>query len=228
MEANRERAKVHMLPTNGKDISMLSKRVKDGMLQSANGTEGVANCNTMWQPQHLYFTTDEEIKEGDWTISKNNELSQAFGYLGRCKEEGYRKIIATTNSNIKMFTGIENLDTAPSYPQPSQATIKAYCEQGGFDEVDVEYEINPILDLEILDGKTRVKETIFIPKVDPEHNTITTHRIVEKMYSLDEMKKMWIHLGEQGWGDSSGEGFDKWIKENLKQQRYGNYFYNGK
>jgi len=61
-------AKVHMLPTNGKDIAMLSKRVKDGMLQSANGPEGVANCNTMWQPQHLYILSDEDIKKGDWFV----------------------------------------------------------------------------------------------------------------------------------------------------------------
>ena len=178
-----------MLPTNGKDISMLSKRVKDGMLQSANGTEGVANCNTMWQPQHLYFTTDEEIKEGNWFINTNfqkiyqanSENSKNIIEFGPHPE--IRKIIATTDPELEL-------------PQPSQAFIKAYCEQGGFDEVDVEYvemitcKLCNKSEEECSDNFTCEGNMIGedILKVDPIHNTITTHRIVEKMYSIDDIE----------------------------------------
>ena len=171
-----------MLPTNGKDIAMLSKRVKDGMLQSANGTEGVANCNTMWQPQHLYFTTDEEIKEGDWMMNLNGDkIYQHFGNGGDFEQ--WNKIIATTDPELEL-------------PQPSQAFIKAYCEQGGFDEVDVEYE--EIITCKLCNKSEEECSDNFtcegnmigedILKVDPIHNTITTHRIVEKMYSIDDIE----------------------------------------
>ena len=189
MEANRKKTQVHMLPTNGKDISMLSKRVKDGMLQSANGTEGVANCNTMWQPQHLYFTTDEEIKEGNWFINTNfqkiyqanSENSKNIIEFGPHPE--IRKIIATTDPELEL-------------PQPSQAFIKAYCEQGGIDEVDVEYvemitcKLCNKSEEECSDNFTCEGNMIGedILKVDPIHNTITTHRIVEKMYSISDIE----------------------------------------
>ena len=182
MEANRKKTQVHMLPTNGKDISMLSKRVKDGMLQSANGTEGVANCNTMWQPQHLYFTTDEEIKEGDWMMNLNGDtIYQHFGNGGDFEQ--WNKIIATTDPELEL-------------PQPSQAFIKAYCNQGGIDEVDVEYvemitcKLCNKSEEECSDNFTCEGNMIGedILKVDPIHNTITTHRIVEKMYSISDIE----------------------------------------
>tara|TARA_R110000868_G_scaffold128318_4_gene336317 strand:- start:185 stop:646 length:462 start_codon:yes stop_codon:yes gene_type:complete len=96
-------------------------------------------------------------------------------------------------------------------PQPSQALIKAYCEQGGFDEVDVEYEEEGRFAYE---GDTR-----YTLKVDPIHNTITTHRIVEKMYSREEMielcKKAFAQ-GEKGEGCTAlYKSFDEWIEENL-------------
>ena len=201
MEANRKRVQVHMLPTNGKDIAMLSKRVKDGMLQSANGTEGVANCNTMWQPQHLYFTTDEEIKEGDWMMNLNGDkIYQHFGNGGDFEQ--WNKIIATTDPKLTVHWEGHEYGTAREIsaevylPQPSQAFIKAYCEQGGFDEVDVEYvemitcKLCNKSEEECSDNFTCEGNMIGedILKVDPIHNTITTHRIVEKMYSIDDIE----------------------------------------
>ena len=64
-------------------------------------------------------------------------------------------------------------------PQPSQAFIKAYCEQGGIDEVDVEYERVSAFEQRGLPSRLKIN----ILKVDPVHNTITTHRIVEKVYN---------------------------------------------
>jgi hypothetical protein len=191
MEANRIRSKVHRLPTENGVI--FKNRTTGTLVMKISNV-----AKKLYPAQHLYFTTDEEIKEGDWTISKNNELSQTFGYLGRYKEEGYRKIIATTNSNIKMFTGIENLDTARSYPQPSQAFIKAYCEQGGFDEVDVEYTTDELRCYKCNKSETDCINTSkncigFFEdnnkvKVDPIHNTITTHRIKDS-WNTNEIKK---------------------------------------
>ena len=186
MEANRKRVQVHMLPTNGKDIAMLSKRVKDGMLQSANGPEGVANCNTMWQPQHLYFTNDEEIKEGDWYLLGNTPR-QSTGDLGK-PDTKWLKIIASTDPKLttckdgKDDKGFRTFELN-IIPQPSQAFIKAYCEQGGIDEVDVEYEYHKVWDRQT----EELLEKYLLLKVD-SHNTITTHRIIEKKYSIDDIE----------------------------------------
>ena len=236
MEANRERAKVHRLPTEDKHTSAVMVGLCG--IMRATQDEDVINDTNDWmkfgKPQHLYFTTDEEIKEGDSFINTNfqkiyqanSENSKSIIEFGPHPE--IRKIIATTDPKLTKkkctnCSGKGHIDrdgfrychckTGEVYniAQPSQALIKAYCEQGGFDEVDVEYDFKTLISEDVYN------EIVTFLKVDPIHNTITTHRIVEKMYSLDEMKKMWIHLGEQGWGDSSDEGFDKWIKENLKQ-----------
>ena len=222
MEANRKKVQVHMLPTNGKDIAMLSKRVKDGMLQSANGTEGVANCNTMWQPQHLYFTDDSEIKEGDWFYDEDINEVRNDDYIGGIN---IYKIIASTDPKLETSDEVFHNTYKQKLPQPSQAFIKAYCEQGGIDWVDVEYE-KPIDAIAIRGGgsftfEVAIRQAILglKPIIDSVHNTITTHRIVEKMYSRDKMielcKKAFAQ-GEKGEGCTAlYKSFDEWIKENL-------------
>lgn len=79
--------------------------------------------------QHLYITSDDEIKEGDWVIFRG-------GKPFRCGSDehaglGFLKIIATT-------------DTSLGLPQPSdkfiQAYIEAYNKGEKIDKVLVEYE----------------------------------------------------------------------------------------
>ena len=126
-------------------------------------------------PQHLYFTTDEKTQDGDWYI---DEYEGKFFLLQATPHDKYEKIIATTDPSLGFgdkFGGWYPL------PQPTQATIKAYCEQGGIDKVDVEYWI---VEKEYSITKKREIEI----KVDPIHNTITTHRIVEKMYSISDIE----------------------------------------
>ena len=166
MEANRKRVQVHMLPTEDKSDIQRSKTTNKFFYKISNTFEKVY--------QHLYFTTDEKIKESDWFINTNfqkiyqgnSENSKSIIEFGPHPE--IRKIIATTDPELEL-------------PQPSQALIKAYCEQGGIDEVDVEYWI---VEKEYSITKKREIEI----KVDPIHNTITTHRIVEKMYSISDIE----------------------------------------
>ena len=176
MEANRERAKVHMLPT---EQSLMCKT--NGKLYFYP-QENWFTRSTDTDPQHLYFTTDEEIKEGDLMMNLNGDaIYQHFGNGGDFEQ--WNKIIATTDPELEL-------------PQPSQAFIKAYCEQGGIDEVDVEYvemitcKLCNKSEEECSDNFTCEGNMIGedILKVDPIHNTITTHRIVEKMYSIDDIE----------------------------------------
>ena len=200
MEVNRKRAKVHMLPTDMQSVALLSKRKDDGLLQAAKGINGVANCNPLWTPQHLYITTDEEIKEGDKILWEGKIYDyQEFMSMKTPVYTDYFKIIATTDPKLLKpqikqvnWMGSERI---VSLPQPSQAFIEDYCKVGGIDEVDVEYE----METQLVNGyKNQPKDVIgFVTeheatgnyklKVD-SHNTITTHRIVEKMYSIDDIE----------------------------------------
>ena len=176
-----------MLPTDKtgnscQPLSAYSKPVTRGGLISASGMEAKRLVELGSQAYHLYFTTDEEIKEGDWMMNLNGDaIYQHFGNGGDFEQ--WNKIIATTDPELEL-------------PQPSQAFIKAYCEQGGFDEVDVEYvemitcKLCNKSEEECSDNFTCEGNMIGedILKVDPIHNTITTHRIVEKMYSIDDIE----------------------------------------
>ena len=193
MEANRTRTQVHMLPT---EQSLMCK-TNDKLYFYPQ--ENWFTRSTDTDPQHLYFTTDEEIKEGDWMMNLNGDtIYQHFGNGGDFEQ--WNKIIATTDPELEL-------------PQPSQAFIKAYCEQGGFDEVDVEYvemitcKLCNKSEEECSDNFTCEGNMIGedILKVDPIHNTITTHRIVYKMYSKKDLLGFTI----------DNISIIDWIEENL-------------
>ncbi len=178
MEANRKRVQVHKLPTEDKSnigINLSDNNIIHTIIAVKYPHQDIV------ENQHLYFTIDEEIKEGDWFIDLEKgvviqwTMSYAFPYSD---SELHRKIIATTDPKLTIVTGrLKKRVLTKSLPQPSQALIKAYCEQGGFDEVDVEYE----------EMYPRPNHLLKL-KVDPIHNTITTHRIVEKMYSISDIE----------------------------------------
>ena len=183
---NRTRTQVHMLPT---EQSHIVKDIGHGDLKLIYFSD-IKSTKGWYECQHLYITTDEEIKEGDWFINTNfqkiyqanSENSKNIIEFGPHPE--IRKIIATTD---KLGYCIDEKDGLTGYhlPQPSQAFIKKYCEQGGIDEVDVEY-VRDMDSMQLnVDSKGEISSWYL--KVD-SHNTITTHRIVEKMYSIDDIE----------------------------------------
>jgi hypothetical protein len=221
-----KRTQVHRLPSNDENISLLSKRIKDGVLQSATTSHGVANCNPLWIPQHLYFTTDEEIEKKfpQIVMEKLIDGTHSLFQIDNANDidvKTQRKIIASTDPKLDSLKecpirgGVSNVKYI--FPKIPQDFIKDYCKQGGIDEVYVEYELqsiseqifNPFL------GKEEWKQREALKlKVDPIHNTITTHLIEEKMYSLDVVRKAYL----AGWvrGDLEIPGNpNEWIKENL-------------
>ena len=209
MKVNRKRAKVHMLPTDMQSVALLSKRKDDGLLQAAKGINGVANCNPLWTPQHLYITTDEEIKEGDWiywadpegltsdinqVISIDEEMiflshpehSETEALPSEC-----RKIIASTNKSLTIGgnTGKREDGIAVPLPQPSQAFIRSYV-KNPFDKVIIEYERQT--------NKGEWKDVLLPsewgdsnptrPKLNTD-GTLAVSLVEEKMYSKDEFTK---------------------------------------
>ena len=190
MEVNRKRAKVHRLPTGVTHESpsyiYIDRFNNDKLTYDSHQSKEHHDCTYF----HLYFTTDEEIKEGDWYLYNGGVHKCPHSMMGNENP----KIVASTDPKL----------IAEGVAQPSQDFIKAYCEQGGIDEVDVEYEyvrkgIRCMkFDISEQDSKcesicnycfqARGVATGNKLKVDPIHNTITTHRIVEKKYSIDDIE----------------------------------------
>ena len=98
-----------------------------------------------FQYQHLYITSDEEIKEGDWFI-KDDELHLWQGAIPEYHKLNAYKIIATTNTALKVhhfYKGVFK-DLEYSLPLISQQFIQYYIEKYNegnvITEVEVEYE----------------------------------------------------------------------------------------
>ena len=134
-----------MLPRNSdnKTKSSLKKHKIDDSLHYDEQHE----LGGDYEHQHLYITSDDEIKKGDYIIHKDhkNKIIKAKSVLDNKWIDWY-KIIATTDKSLLLnFEGYEKYTgrkySAKVYlPQPSKAFIEKYCKVGGIDEVMVEYQ----------------------------------------------------------------------------------------
>jgi hypothetical protein len=148
------KAKVHMLPTDKSYILSINGKIfsTGGVGREMGKKHGLKETI----PQHLYITTDEEIKEGDWyiaTIISHNgqEIKPLQWSVGDkpCSEQPLgRKIISTTDPKltIKQDNGVRDINWRINsikeikLPQIHQSFIEEYCKAGGIDEVLVEHE----------------------------------------------------------------------------------------
>tara|TARA_R110000751_G_scaffold28319_5_gene73926 strand:+ start:1727 stop:2398 length:672 start_codon:yes stop_codon:yes gene_type:complete len=223
MDANRKRVQVHMLPTEDKS-DIIENNSLDFIYHSSHKDYshwGVEESEHL-SYQHLYFTTDgiPNFKHPKYNVN-GNKLEVWDADDMECLDLVSIKIIATTDPKLYLLEIDEvGIESKFSLPQPSQAFIKAYCEQGGIDgidEVDVEYETGSSAISDYIQNKP-VNHTLYrYLKVDPIHNTITTHRIVEKVYSREEvlflLHNLCIHLQPT----VQSHDLTEWVKENLKQ-----------
>jgi hypothetical protein len=197
-----KRAKVHRLPTEKDNRWHICPTIYNLRYITGILTCGVVDnvvtemLNGKLRHFHLYFTTDEEIKNGDDCIHIGMNRVEQWNNNPELDKSLRRKIIASTDPKL----------IAEGVAQPSQAFIKAYCEQGGIDEVDVEYGFA---------GLGSKKGETFRLKVDSTHNTIIIHPVEEKMYSRKEVvskMRLSIYKGQEENDDLDEE---KWINENL-------------
>jgi len=194
--------KVHMLPTEeGSNIYKASGvlyfcREKHHRIDKSN--------------QHLYFTDDSEIKEGDWCINLKdghifqatytdmnniNSTNPAYDEYNTCK-----KITATTDPKLlskkgelmkfdkhgsRHFKGGRELPSDYTIPQIPQDFIKDYCENP-VGEVMVEYRCQELQHYKHhLVGNTCTcrKNTLVIN----EDNQVIISPVEKKMYSKEEL-----------------------------------------
>ena len=95
-------------------------------------------------PQHLYFLSNEKIKEGDWYLNiVSNEIVNVDFNIDY-EQNHCKKIIATTDTSLLKDYSEQTLNGVACLPQPSksfiQAYIKAYNEGNPITKVLVEVE----------------------------------------------------------------------------------------
>lgn len=170
---------------------------------------------------YLYFTSDEEIKEGDWFIRNVGSILAVEQYI---KDDHLyandRKIVATTDKALCYIKQNGHLGQAIiPLPQISQQFQEEYCKAGGIDEVLVEYTKGIC-----------THNSCYTPKCDDicysiktdSNNCVITHPVKPKLYTLEEVKiiakNAFMEGGKSGYNSSKGLDFqtsDNWIKENL-------------
>lgn len=159
--------------------------------------------------QHLYFLSDEEIKEGDIIMNNLDFL------VGKCikrlvkseiETKEYSKIIATTDKSLGL-------------PEPSKEFIeiyvKAYNEGKPITEVLVEYEY-------IAGGRTAAGPDVYKKgfgyqlKVKSD-NTITIKKVKDSC-SRKEVEELFWKAHQEGIIEITTytkENFTKWLEQNL-------------
>lgn len=149
-----KKCQVVMLPTNEK--AQIHKGILSGKLC-------IGNYPLSEVAQHLYFLSDEEIKEGDYIHHPLNGKivycdKKHFITLKGCSDEtryGYKKIIATTDSSIACIKDVLSIPQRKGLtnhyptekwilPQPSQSFLEVFVREYNkgnvIKEVLVEYE----------------------------------------------------------------------------------------
>lgn len=181
---------------------------------SVNHSEGVLNY---YEAQHLYFLSDEETKgEECW------HYNHIFKTISKEISTGYKKIIATTDTSLKITKELDihsiptqYIESDQSFPQPSQSFIEKFIENYNkgniISDVMVEYKITNE-DF----SKTPVQVTIDL-KTDSK-NTITIKRVKE-LWNREEMVNKIHEFSKQFVANTNTaykqKDINDWIEQNL-------------
>ena len=209
---------VVMLATNYAKLTLFDYKDLKTLSYALGNHKGSTNLI----PQHLYITSNEEIKEGDWYIW----LNKLYQTTNTTIEKGLAKnpIIATTDESLVINQGVyndQNGKILERLPKPSDSFISKYIEEYNkgniISDVLVEYKLNQYKFMSTL---CTTKEKEYELKVD-SNNTITIKKVKDS-YSREEVIEILGKMRDYckyGWkGDSLHRVFydyNNWIKENL-------------
>ena len=184
---------------------------------------------------HLYITSDEEIKEGDWYIDDCNKIRQSVTSDKEYWEvrKDYKKIIATTDTSLKIKYDGTSLITDnwdKSLPQPSQQFIEKYIEEFNKGNQITEYlaevekkwinskgEIgNNFNSVALYEESIKEFDAMLIHQLKLDSQNQITIRKQKDNWSRKEVEELCrkAYLVGRGSGRSLLH-FDKWIEENL-------------
>lgn len=201
-----KRAQVIMLPTKDNH----SQLEIDDLSINKLSWELKQYCHK--HPQHLYITSDDEIKEGDHVFNiKDNHyggIVNKYNLIDAKLLSYIKKIIATTNNSLTIDC-IINKNKVYHLPQPSQQFITKYIESYNKGEVItdvlVEYELENI-------NIHRFEDEL---KVNPKDNTITIKKLKDSWNRNEVIELINKHTFEFNGLNKSYSELNKWIEENL-------------
>lgn len=227
-----KRVKVVMLPTNEKAQLWLSK----GNALTLWGKEN--NNDKLGANQHLYFLSDEEIKEGDWYISAMKSIISQHNGTEKLPD-GWKKIIATTDKSLEISNNLDYNQLLPNrkdfrfyLPHPSEQFIEKYIEEYNkgreIKEVLVEYNIYDDqcdgLSCGICNCNHTTEKLISELKINPKDNTITIRKTKDS-WNREEVVKLLEEIHDMSYENCQYDysltataryvNVDKWIEENL-------------
>jgi hypothetical protein len=149
---------------------------KPSRLYKSKITQNIFICNSISQygdatyNQNIYITDSEEIKEGDWGLSKLNEII----LFGRSyNEKFYKKIILTTDSDL-IAEGVQSID---------DEFLEWFVKNPSCEFVEVRYEkIRVDKNFNNISHWNRFKYKIIIPQEEPKQETLeeAAKRIYQK------------------------------------------------
>lgn len=173
-----------MLPTEKADKCLMLRQEK--LLHSSGymTQEWLNYINA--KSYHLYITSDEQIKEGDWVYDKYiNKIIQCVEELFKIKHtKQYKKIIATTDESLssKCNNNCTNYITEScnslcytSFPQPSTQFINKYVEE--YNKGNIIIEVMVEYDGTVLSTTSENDYDEIKLKVNPRDNTISIRKI---------------------------------------------------
>lgn len=197
MEKNEKKCQVHLIESSNK--SPIAKW-KDGnkYLSLTTNSRNWEIDTTKETYQHLYITSDDEIKEKDYVYVacsevEVEEIRQVTGYYNgqflfddksQIDIEYCKKVIATTDKSLHNPVAYSDnqISSWQHLPQPSESFIQKYIESYNkgekIEDVLVEYECKSTKVYDNCGGHPGGHwEEEFIPKVNSKDNTITIRKI---------------------------------------------------
>jgi hypothetical protein len=113
------------------------------------------------QNQHIYITSDEEIKEGDWFIDNNNSLKRSYK-LSHVQFANPKKIILTTDQDL-INDGVQAID---------DEFLEWFVNNPSCEEVETKHIIKEYVDEQDAYGYDVDYWKIIIPKEEPKQETL--------------------------------------------------------
>lgn len=213
--------KAVMLPTNQKvNKGIWLRKAKFGTEQYLFNDMITGPVHSNEQYQHLYIISDDKIKEGDWCLSKLNEIVR---FKKNYDSSFYKKIISTTDTSLEIFvesnSGIYTTHGKGYFeklPQPSKEFIKLFVEEynegNAITDVMVEYEnaALPYNGIFVIGELPTHKQQL---KINPKDNTITIRKIKDS-WNRKEVEILLRRIANDI-GNESILGINEWIKDNL-------------
>ena len=96
--------KLHLLPTNNPSRIGYYTDSNDTQLYILSNGNVIGEYKLNWKPQHIYITSDEEIKEKDWFLDEvDNSIHNAHKDFSKFKSDvgsTRKKIILTTDQDL--------------------------------------------------------------------------------------------------------------------------------